>query len=163
MSENMIHTHVGATAPQMRARDKEMIPTVLLRAMLMLALTSLALVTYAVLTDRPLTGQPQPAPEVAARTIVLDGERTSGDVVVRDGATGTVLADLAADESGFVSVIWRALTRERMKHGVAAGLPVRLVEFENGRLAIIDDETGWTVELGSFGATNRASFAAFIE
>lgn len=150
-----------ARHPELVNRDREMIPPVLLKAMLMLALTSLALVTYAVLTDRPLTGQPRPAPEVQSREIVLDGAR-DGSVVVLD-AQGTVLRDLDADNGGFISVIWRAMNRNRMQHGVAETLPLRLVEYENGRLAIYDDVTGWDVELASFGQGNRATFASLFD
>ena len=150
-----------ARNPQLVARDKEMIPSVLVKAMFMLALTSLALVSYAVLTDRPLTGVPQVAPEVASRVIALDGD-AQGGVKVLD-ADGGVIVDLGPDEAGFVSVIWRSMNRTRMLAGVPETDPLRLVEFENGRLAIFDDQSGWSVELGSFGRDNRASFAAFLQ
>jgi putative photosynthetic complex assembly protein len=153
-------TAAQARHPELVNRDREMIPPVLLKAMAMLALTSLALVTYAVLTDRPLTGVPQPAPEVASRVIALDGH-VDGSVIVLDEA-GAVLSDLGPDEAGFVSVVWRAMNRERMLHGVAETAPLRLVEMENGRLTVFDDETGWSVELGSFGQANRAAFERLL-
>jgi putative photosynthetic complex assembly protein len=147
--------------PELVNRDREMIPPVLLKAMAILALSSLALTSYAVLTDRPLTGQPIPSEPVASRMIALDGH-VDGSVKVLD-ASGAVIRDLGPDEAGFISVIWRGMNRTRMQHGVAETLPLRLVEFENGRLAIFDDETGWTVELASFGDANRASFAALLD
>ena len=147
--------------PQLVNRDREMIPPVLLKAMAILALSALAITTYAVLTDRPLVGQPIPSEEIRSRSIILDGDKYGG-VVVKT-AEGAVMADLAPDEAGFISVIWRGMNRTRMQHGVAETLPLRLVEFENGRLAIFDDETGWTVELASFGDQNRASFAALLD
>ncbi|MEO1679023.1 MAG: photosynthetic complex assembly protein PuhC [Pseudomonadota bacterium] len=150
-----------ARNPELVNRDREMIPSVLLKAMLILALTSLALVTYAVLTDRPLTGVPEAAPIAASRTIVLDGDPKTGAVRVLE-PSGAVIADLSESEAGFVSVIWRAMYRTRMQHGVAATLPLSLVSYENGRLAIHDGETGWSVELGSFGKGNRDVFAAYI-
>lgn len=153
-------TPVQRRNPELVNRDREMIPPVLLKAMAILALSSLAITTYAVLTDRPLVGQPIPAPEVQSRTIVLDGHR-DGSVIVKTGE-GAVLADLGADEAGFVSVIWRGMNRTRMLHGVEETLPLRLVEFENGRLSIFDDVTGWSVELGSFGDLNRATFEEIL-
>jgi len=147
--------------PELVNRDREMIPPVLLKAMAILALSALAITSYAVLTDRPLTGQPLPSDELRSRTIVMDGDKY-GAVTVYDDQ-GAVLADLGPDEAGFVSVIWRGMNRSRMKHGVAETAPLRLVEFENGRLGIFDDETGWTVELASFGDANRASFAALMD
>ncbi|MEM0936402.1 MAG: photosynthetic complex assembly protein PuhC [Pseudomonadota bacterium] len=146
--------------PQLVNRDKEMIPTVLVKAMFMLALTSLLLVTYAVLTDRPLTGVPQAAPEIASRVIILDGD-SKGAVTVTD-ENGVVLADHGADTAGFLSVVWRSMNRTRMLAGVPETDPLRLVEFENGRLAIFDAQTGWSIELGSFGKDNRATFAALL-
>jgi len=150
-----------ARHPQLVNRDKEMIPTILVKAMFMLALTTLALVSYAVLTDRPLTGVPQAAPELASRVLVLDGDN-QGAVTVLDG-TGAVIVDHGPDTAGFISVVWRSMNRTRMLHGVPETDPLRLVEFENGRLAIFCDQTGWSVELGSFGRENRASFAAFLK
>jgi putative photosynthetic complex assembly protein len=147
--------------PQLVNRDKEMIPPVLLKAMAILALSSLAITSYAVITDRPLVGQPLPSEEIRSRMIVLDGDKY-GAVEVR-AADGAVMADLGPNEAGFISVIWRGMNRTRMQHGVAETLPLRLVEFENGRLAIFDDETGWSVELASFGDANRASFAALFD
>ncbi len=146
--------------PELVNRDREMIPPVLLKAMAILALSALAITTYAVVTDRPLVGQPPAAAEVRSRAIILDGDKYGGVVV--KAADGAVMQDLDPDAAGFISVIWRGMNRSRMLHGVPETMPLRLVEFENGRLAIFDDETGWTVELASFGDDNRASFAALL-
>ena len=149
-----------ARHPELVNRDKEMIPSVLLKAMLILALTTLALTSYAVLTDRPLTGVPQTAPEVASRVLILDGDN-KGAVTVLD-ANGAVVVDHGPETAGFLSVVWRSMNRTRMLAGVPETDPLRLVEFENGRLAIFDDQTGWSVELGAFGRENRATFAALL-
>ncbi len=149
-----------ARHPELVNRDKEMIPTVLVKAMFMLALTTVALASYAVLTDRPLTGVPQAAPEVASRVLVLDGDNKGAVTVIDE--QGAVIVDHGADTAGFISVVWRSMNRTRMLAGVSETDPLRLVEFENGRLAIFDDQTGWSVELGSFGRENRATFAAFL-
>jgi putative photosynthetic complex assembly protein len=37
-------------------------------------------------------------------------------------------------------------------------LPVRIVEYANGRLTVVDDHTGWSAELGAFGSDNKAAF-----
>ena len=36
--------------------------------------------------------------------------------------------------------------------------PVRLIAYANGRLTVLDPETGWSVELGDFGSDNKAAF-----
>ena len=74
---------------------------------------------------------------------------------------GQVVADLA--HGGFVTVVQNALGYERAKHGIPADRPVRLVAYENGRLAIHDPETGWSAELGNFGDANRAAFERLMQ
>jgi len=140
--------------PRPRPDRPEVVPGWLVGAMISLALASLALVTFAVLTDRPHVGVPVPAAPVAERLIVLDGHGARA-VTVRE-PDGTVIADLS--HGGFVAVVQNGLERERGIRGLDPDLPVRLVAFANGRLAVIDPETGWSVELGNFGDQNRAAF-----
>lgn len=147
--------------PHLMNRDKEMVPVVLLRAMLILALSALAITTYAVVTERPLVGQPLPAPVTAEREIVMDGDK-SGAVSIY-GADGTLLAAAEDGVSGFHSVIWRAMARSRRMQGVDPTLPLTLARHANGRLSLTDPITGWTVELASFGAANRDAFGAFLD
>jgi putative photosynthetic complex assembly protein len=40
---------------------------------------------------------------------------------------------------------------------------VRLIRFEDGRIALKDDLTGWRAELIGFGADNTAAFARLLE
>lgn len=143
------------------APHREAIPVVLLRAMLLLALSSLALVTYARVTDRPLVGTPDPAPVVATTQLILDGNRL-GDVTVRT-ADGTLIADHNATEAGFISVIWRALARERQIHKVEGNPPVQIQKLANGRMALNDPASGWHVELGFFGDQNAARFEELLD
>jgi putative photosynthetic complex assembly protein len=139
-------------------RDREMIPTTLLRAMFALAMASLLIVGWASFTGREPVGQPKPAEVLASTPIVLEG---GGSKAVRVlDAEGAVLADL--DHGGFITVIQNGLQRERMKNGLAATLPVNLVRYANGRLAVEDPATGWSVELGNFGADNKAAFERLV-
>lgn len=160
-AETLLEAHARKGRPQLVNRDREMIPTVLLRAMLILALSALALTTYAVVTDRPLVGQPLPAPVTQSREIVFDGTKT-GEVAIL-ATDGTVLVAKDHPESGFHSVIWRAFSRQRMQAGLPTDTPVLLEAHANGRLALTDPETGWSVELASFGAANRDAFAVLMD
>lgn len=139
--------------------DKELIPRVLLRAMLGLVLATIAIVGYASLTDRPTVAQPKPADVVFERSLILEGAGAKA-VVLRD-ADGELIAALG--HGGFITVIQNGLARARLVHGVQADLPVRLVSYANGRLTLHDDLTGWSVELGSFGGDNRASFERLMQ
>jgi putative photosynthetic complex assembly protein len=147
------------TQPPMRADPQsDMIPRPLLRAMLGLVLATLALTTFAVVTDRPHVGTPAPAEIVAERVVILQGGGAR-EVRVLD-VNGAVLMDLP--HGGFITVIQNGLERARFVARADQTLPVRIVEFANGRLAVIDDATGWSAELGAFGSQNRAAFAALM-
>jgi len=56
----------------------------------------------------------------------------------------------------------RSVRHVRRNHDVAADGPVRLIRFEDGRLALKDDQTGHRIELKSFGADNAAAFKRLL-
>lgn len=137
-------------------RDKEMIPTALLRAMLGLVLAILAIASYASWTGRELEAMPPNLPIIQEREIIIDAHM-SGAVVVT-APDGTIIADLSPEEGGFVAGVGRVLVRERGKLGITELRPVRLIKYENGRIALRDDHTAWRAELQGFGRTNEAAF-----
>lgn len=150
------------TSPHTRLRRNDandMIPPAILRAMIGLALLSLVLVAWARLTDRPVVAVPPPSEAVRERTVILVGGGAQAVTVLDE--SGALLADL--DHGGFVTVIQNGLQRHRLVHGVQADLPVRIVEYANGRLTVHDDITGWSVELGVFGQDNRAAFERLMD
>lgn len=132
----------------------DMIPKQLLLAMLALVLASLAVVSFAVMTGRPHVGVPKTAEIVAERAVILQGGGAQA-VTVLD-ANGALLADLP--HGGFITVIQNGLQRARQVAGVDQAKPVRIVEYANHRLTVVDDYTGWSAELGAFGSDNRAAF-----
>lgn len=146
-------------------RDREMVPTVLLRALGTLMVCALLVVGYARLTDRPLEAMP-PMEETAAvaqtRTIFIDADATTGAARVL-GADGSVIAQLGPEQGGFVAGVDRALRFERARLGVDPAAPIRLVRFETGQLSLRDDATGWRAELIGFGAANAATFARLLD
>lgn len=145
-------------SPAFHNRDKDMVPRTLLWAMFALAMSALAITVFAVVTDRPPEAQPQAADVVRERWIVLEGHGAKA-VTVRD-ADGKLLVDLA--HGGFVTVIQNGLQTERKKHSVDVLRPVRIVEYANGRLAVEDPDTGWSVELYAFGSENKAAFERLL-
>ena len=142
-------------------QDREMVPRVLLRAMFGLVLAVLVLVAYARLTDRPLEAVPANGPVAQERVIHIQGTM-SGSAIVHD-ADGTLIADLDATQGGFIAGVWRALNHERGRRGVDLAGPVRLVQFEDGRLALFDDSTDTRIELIGFGADNTAAFLRLLK
>jgi putative photosynthetic complex assembly protein len=145
--------------PGLRRRDhNDMIPIGLIRAMFALAGASLLLVTLAVWTDRPLVAVPPPAPVLSEHRIILVGGGAQAVTVLN--TERRIVADMA--HGGFVTVIQNGLQRERFMHGLSPELPIRIVAYANGRLTAHDDHTGWSVELGNFGADNKAAFERLI-
>lgn len=142
-------------------RDREKIPTVLLRMMFALVICALIIVAYARLTDRPLEAMPNAdQPIIAERSIILSGEM-NGSAQVMD-TNGQVIASFSPEKGGFISGVYRVLVHERNKNNVPLHSPVRLVAFEDGRLALFDDVTGWRAELIGFGRDNYAVFARLL-
>lgn len=155
-------THVTASlANQMKARDREMVPRVLVIAMFSLMAASLAIVAFARITEQPLRGVPALAPIAAERAITLDGTRSEGVAVLDQ--TGAQIAFSGTDKAGFIDVIWVSVMRERKVQGVAGNPPLTLVRRTDGRTAILDPATGWSIELIGYGADNVAAFARLID
>ncbi|MDX5349333.1 MAG: photosynthetic complex assembly protein [Paracoccaceae bacterium] len=145
--------------PTFKSRDKEMVPRTLLLAMAGLALATLAIASFAALTDRPPVAQPQSGAVQREAWIVLEGHDAQAVTVRRPD--GSVLLDLP--HGGFVTVVQNGLATERKKHRIDPLKPLRIVEYDNGRLAAEDPETGWSVELYAFGGENKAAFERLLD
>lgn len=142
-------------APKAAPNSKpDMIPKPLLLGMLALVLASVAVVAFSVLTGREHVGHPVDAAIIAERSVILQGGGAQAVTVLAED--GTVLMDLP--HGGFITVIQNGMERARLTAGVDKLKPLRIVQYANGRLAAVDDFTGWSVELGAFGSDNRASF-----
>lgn len=87
-----------------------------------------------------------------------------GGVTVRDATTGREsVAVPAGSKTGFIRGVMRGLARDRHLRGIAKDAPFRLTRWSNGNLTLSDPATGRPpIELGSFGETNRAAFAALL-
>lgn len=145
-------------APALRQRDREMIPVGLTRAMLALALSAVAIAGYASWTGREPGGQPEASVPVAERMLILRGGGAKAVTVLSED--GAVLADLP--NGGFVTVVQNALQTQRGRAGIDPLLPVRLVSYANGRLALEDPQNGWSVELYAFGSDNKAAWVRLL-
>ena len=154
-------TVTNSLANQMKHRDRDMVPAVLVKAMFALMLASVALVGYASITDRPVIAVPAHSDIVAEREITLIGDRSTGVQVF--AADGTPLAHSTDDKAGFIDVIWVSVNRERIVQNAATDAPLRVVRRENGHVAVIDDTTGWKIELIGYGQDNVAAFAKLID
>ena len=146
---------------RIHAKEDQLVPKVMVRAVMALLLSILALVTIATLTDRPLESTPADSAILSERAIFLSGESTGAARVL--DSNGTVLADFSADKGGFVAGIDRVVNRERAKSGADMSAPVMLRLRDGNRLSIYDPETNWSAELMGFGATNLRTFAKLLD
>jgi putative photosynthetic complex assembly protein len=91
-------------------------------------------------------------------------DRSDGAVRIEDVSQSATVAVLERGSlSGFIRGTMRGLARDRMKHGMGPDAPFRLTAWSNGNLSLTDQATGRTIELSSFGDSNRASFAALLK
>lgn len=146
---------------QMRHRDKEMVPKILVQAMFALMAASLAIVAYAQWFDVPNRGVLVEAPVVQSLDIVLEGDRTGTYTVTT--LDGTQIASSADEKGGFIGVMGRVIDRERFVHDLPINAPITVVRRENGNIAIIDDTTDLRVELIGYGKDNVAAFAKLLD
>lgn len=145
-------------------RDKEMIPTLLVRAMFILCVCVMIIVAYARLTDRPLEAMPPSVAEVpiAQERLIRIFGSMDGSARVLD-LDGNVIATLDETEGGFIAGVYRVLERNRAPLGMTGSDPIRLVRFSDGRLGLRDDFTEFRAELMGFGADNERAFARLLE
>jgi putative photosynthetic complex assembly protein len=145
---------------QMRQRDVEMVPLVLVRSMFGLMVAALALTSFAVLTGRPPVGVAPPSPVAAEVTVrLLDEGEGVAAVVDREG---NVIARSDENRAGFLGVMQRVVATERQRHGLGDEAPVRVLRREDGRIELIDDTTGWSADLMGNGRDNVAAFARLV-
>lgn len=146
---------------QMRHRDKEMVPRILVQAMFALMAASLAIVAYAQWFDVPNRGVLIEAPVVQSLEIVMEGDRTGTYTVT--ALDGTQIASSTDEKGGFIGVMGRVIDRERFVHDLPGNAPITVVRRENGNIAIIDDTTDLRVELIGYGKDNVAAFAKLLD
>lgn len=90
-------------------------------------------------------------------------DRKDGALIATDAGTGEVALVLEpGSNSGFIRGVMRGMMRERSLHNVAFDGPVTVTQWADGALTLKDPSTGRIIELGSFGATNRAAFAQLL-
>ncbi len=111
-----------------------------------------------------LSGAPIREPD--ARTVALRelrfADRPDGGIAVIDALSGTTL-DVVHGEQGFLRGTLRGLVRERKRRGVTSAAPMQLIARADGRMTLADASTGERIELESFGPSNVAVYARWLE
>ena len=150
----------NSLATQMKHRDRDMVPKVLVQAMFTLMVAAVVLVGYARLTDRPVIGVAPHSDIVARSPITLVGTGVTGS---RFWIRWQQIAHSNDHKAGFIDVIWVTYHARRIVQDTDTQAPLRLVRRENGHVAILDDTTGWSIELIGYGQDNVAAFAKLID
>ena len=101
------------------------------------------------------------AAAVATREFRFE-DRPDGSIVVLDVSGKHLIDTVAPGSNGFLRGTMRGMARERMRQGVSAALPFRMIGRADGKLTLEDPGTGRRVDLGSFGPTNAAVFAQIM-
>jgi len=143
-----MHTHPEATIP---------------RAVLMSAGALLA-ATFLIVAIARLAGYSPRAPDApnrAERTLAFT-DLADGGIAVVDVASGTRL-ETVHGEQGFLRGTLRSVARERKRRGVGSEAPLQLIGRTDGRLTLVDPATGMRIDLESFGPTNAAVYARWLE
>tara|TARA_Y200000002_G_scaffold362693_1_gene349975 strand:- start:222 stop:674 length:453 start_codon:yes stop_codon:yes gene_type:complete len=142
-------------------KSPEIVPKRFLQVIGILIFTVLISVFIFRLMDFPLVGVTPKAKIV--REIQLDFiERNRFDVAILD-KYGKILAESTDGNSGFLGVVYNAIKRERIKKRVVGDNVLRMVEYENGRIAVIDDWTGMEIQINSFGMKNLEVFSFLFD
>ncbi len=90
-------------------------------------------------------------------------DRADGALVIDDTGRGTTAAVLPHGvNNGFIRGVLRGMARDRKLRDVGPAAPFVLTLYADDALTLSDPATGRAVELGSFGPTNRQSFADLL-
>ena len=127
---------------------------------LLLIIVLIAVFTFRLL-DYPLVGVP-PKAQVSQEMVVTFVERNRFDVVVLD-KYGKVLAESSDGTNGFLGVVFNAVKRERIKKRILGDNVLRIVQYKNDRIAVVDDWTGLEIQVNSFGAKNLEVFSFLFD
>ena len=142
-------------------KQVEIIPKRFLQGIGVLILFVLVAVFTFRFMDYPLLGV-APKAKIVQEISLEFVERNRFDVIVLD-KYGKVRAESTDGANGFLGVVYNAVKRERIKKGVEGDNFLRIVHYENGRIAVVDDWTDLQIQVNSFGNKNLEVFSLLFE
>ena len=141
--------------------EKELIPIRLVQAVGALLLVTLLMVGYARLSDMPLIGTPKQVPVVSQTTLEFVKQDNGSVSIYNDD--GVEIINSRAGPYGFIVVVYNGFMSERKKKKIDINNPLKLIQYEDGRLTIVDESSSWDMHLNSFGSMNAAVFKELIK
>jgi putative photosynthetic complex assembly protein len=85
-----------------------------------------------------------------------------GSIDVRDGQSGQRITVIDG-EAGFLRGALRVLSHDRLRRGLGPHAPFELHQRQDGRLTLIDPQTGMRLDLESFGPQHASTFSRLIQ
>lgn len=127
------------------------------------ALVGFAFVLVAGARVARVSATPIEAAPVAETLLLQFVDEADGSVVALRAEDGAVQARVEPETGGFVRGVLRSMVRRRNQLGLGreAG-PFALNRLADGHISLTDPATGERVDLGAFGPTNQAAFAAIM-
>jgi putative photosynthetic complex assembly protein len=104
-----------------------------------------------------------PQANVVVERMLQFKDHADGGISVIDASTDVEIVRVEPGTNGFLRSTLRGLARERWRDGIGREPSFRLTARSDGRLLLEDPATGRLVDLGSFGPTNAAVFARFLD
>ena len=85
-----------------------------------------------------------------------------GSIDVRYGQSGQRITVIDG-EAGFLRGALRVLSHDRLRRGLGPQAPFELHQRQDGRLTLIDPQTGMRLDLESFGPQHASTFSRLIQ
>tara|TARA_B100001057_G_scaffold499850_1_gene612140 strand:+ start:1253 stop:1705 length:453 start_codon:yes stop_codon:yes gene_type:complete len=143
-----------------RKKKSDVISSKFIIFVLSLVFLTLTYVFYHAFFNIPKAGTPPISKILVERQLVFIPENKL--IVSITDLDGNVLAVSNKNNNGFISVIYNAFERGRLKKRVKTNMPLNLRYYENGRLSLYDISTDLEIYLNSFGEKNANTFAKFL-
>ncbi len=89
-------------------------------------------------------------------------DRPDGSIDVLDGQSGQRITVIDG-EAGFLRGALRVLSHDRLRRGLGPQAPFELHQRQDGRLTLIDPQTGMRLDLESFGPQHASTFSRLIQ
>lgn len=92
-----------------------------------------------------------------------DAANGNVEVIDANSAELILLVEQDTQSGGFIRGVMRGMARDRRMVGIGADPHFELTLWQDGSLSLRDTATGRQVELGGFGADNRAVFMGLLD
>lgn len=141
-------------------KNNDLIPSKFIFFAGSLIIFSLAYVFYHSIFDIPKSGVAPKSEILIERKLLFIPENKL--IVSITDLDGELLAVSNKDGNGFISVIFNAFERDRLKKRINDNMPLTLRYYQNGRLSLYDVSTDLEIHLNSFGKKNANVFVKFL-